>query len=141
MNKTIKELTNKVVSKFSIFHFQFSIPSRGFTLIEVILVFAVLGIVSAASFASFSSYTKSQSVQSTASAFVGTLQTAKSKSLTQSKPAQCGAAPLRGYRVTVSIPSTYRLEVSCGNNFFTLDTRTLSSGVIFASGSAGQIFF
>ena len=76
---------------------------RGFTLLELVVVFSVIAIISTVGVVSFSNYNKSQELSQAVSDIVTLLNSAKSNSLSQIKPEACSPLyTLDGYRVTVS---------------------------------------
>jgi prepilin-type N-terminal cleavage/methylation domain-containing protein len=102
-NQTIKQVNN-----------------RGFTLLELIIVFTVIAIISTIGTASFVNYSRSQSLQSAASILALTLSSAKSSASSQVIPDACSGKTLSGYKVVIddppSNPSTkYSLYVVCGD--------------------------
>jgi prepilin-type N-terminal cleavage/methylation domain-containing protein len=147
-------------SKFSIFHIPYSIYfpfknlkskwqmvngkwqiPKGFTLIELIAVFAVLGIVSSFGIASFSSFNNQQILQSGASDIKNMLQVARTRAFSQVKPQQCADETLSGYQVAINtVTSQYSLIVVC-DTAYVLETKKLSSDITFRSDSTGTIFF
>lgn len=84
--------------QFSIFNFQFPI-SKGFTLIELIVVFSVMAIISTVGIASFASYNNSQKLKNAALDMKTMLQQARSQASSQVKPNACGV--FQGYEVRV----------------------------------------
>jgi len=115
---------------------------KGFTLIELLVVIALVGMLTLGSYISFGSYTKSQGLQTSLADVTQLLNVAKSKSLEQVKPAQCGVQVLQGYQVSFTVPgSTYRLEAICGTTTSLIDSKTLASPLSFANTSANKIFF
>lgn len=116
----------------------------GFTLIELVIVFSVIAILSIIGIASFVSYSHSQTLN-TATLDVSTmLNTAKSKALSQVKPAQgsCSAQPLDGYKVIVSrLDGTYEINAICGGNIVLIERKTLPTDIGFGTVSATTIFF
>lgn len=94
--------------------------SRGFTLIELLVVMSVIAIVSTVSVASFVSYSQSSTLKQGSSDVGNLLRDAKSRTLSQVKPANCSGT-LDGYRVdicgltgsTCSTADTYTLSVVC----------------------------
>ena len=107
---------------------------RGFTLIELIVVFSVIAILSTVGVASFVSYSKAQTLQQARNDFVTILNTAKSRSSAQVKPSsQClSNRVLEGYSVTINIPArTYSLNIVCSGIATVLSTATLPTNVTF----------
>ncbi len=120
--------------------------NRGFTLLELIIVFSVISILSTVGIASFVGYSRAQSLQSAASSFELTLNLAKSHANSQVKPSQCSTETLIGYQVDILSDTTYSLSVVClgvytlqtitlpdkGNVKFSLDlTQTTTTSVFF----------
>src|SRR5882724_4055643 len=115
---------------------------KGFTLIEILVVFAVMSALLFSSMAAFDSYNRSQTFQTSVANIVSVLNVAKSRSLTQVKPSQCGTKVLQGYQVSISTAtSTYLLQVVCDTTVYTLSTGTLPSQVTFAAGATTPILF
>lgn len=117
------------------------IHEKGFTLIELIVVFAIISILSIIGVAAFLDYSRTQTVNDAALSFATVLQTAKSRAQSQVKPpfGVCGQV-LDGYRVAVILPQTYRMEAVFGAGACTqpVETKTLPQGVLFSA--SGQSF-
>lgn len=102
-----------------------SYGQKGFTLIELIVVFTVMAILSTIGVVSFVSYSRTQALNQTASDLVQTLNTAKSLSASQLKTldkngsGSIGCFPeqsLNGYGIHI-YEGYYALYISCtGNN-------------------------
>ncbi len=105
------------------------ISQKGFTIIELIVVFTVIGILSTIGTASLVSYSHTQALNRTASDFVQALNTAKSLAATQVKtldkngsgPEGCqdGTQSLNGYGVQIvssANPKYYALYLQCINS-------------------------
>ncbi len=98
------------------------IPSNsGFTLIEIIVVFAVLAVISAAGLASFVIYSRQQALSTQANTLTSVINQARSNAISQVKPStKCiGPSPLTldGYIVTLVTTgdkNTYKLGIVCG---------------------------
>jgi prepilin-type N-terminal cleavage/methylation domain-containing protein len=114
---------------------------KGFTLIELVIVFAIIAIVSTISSFSFSSYNQSRSVQTTVSEVEAMLQKAKSRSVSQVKPTACGTDVLRSYQVSFVLPRTYQLSVLCGNATHMLEQQQLPVNITFTSDSVSGFQF
>ena len=76
----IKRLISKGLPTFS---------EKGFTLLELIVVFSIIAILSTIGLASFVNYSKAQILQGSANDIISTLNTAKSKAASQIKPNTC----------------------------------------------------
>src|SRR3989339_1053168 len=92
---------------------------RGFTLIELVVVFSIIAIISTIGIISFSNYNKIQQLNQAVSDTVNLLNSAKSNSLSQIKPEACDPTyELYGYRITAfprpsGEQSTVKLETIC----------------------------
>jgi prepilin-type N-terminal cleavage/methylation domain-containing protein len=88
--------------------------SRGFTLIELLVVIAMMAILTSLGIASYASYNGSQVVQTAAADVANMLNTAKSQSISQVKPEDCGENSLSGYEVDIdSASQQYNLIALC----------------------------
>lgn len=103
---------------------------KGFTLIELIVVFSTIAFLSIIGIASYRSYGESQALVSSAQDFVTTIQLAKSRANSQVKPPDCQGQLLDGYNVDIST-NTYALNVVCSGNSFPLQTVTLPNNITF----------
>ncbi len=142
---------------------------RGFTLIEIIVVFTIIAILSVIGVAAFVSYSRVQTLETSASNLKSTLFLAKSRALSQVKPpeiTQCNNQILNGYKVVLcptsssntlcSSPNSYVLGIICSNFSYrvqstnlpqniTIDSRTVPMSFYFpvissGVGSAGSIY-
>lgn len=71
---------------------------KGFTLLEILIVFAIIAILSLVGIASFISFNRSQILNVATSDFVGALNLAKSRTLSQVKPC---TGNFKGYKVGI----------------------------------------
>jgi len=115
---------------------------RGFTLLELIIVFTVIAILSTVGIASFVSYSRSQSLQSAASDLALTLDSAKSRANSQVKPSGCSGA-LKGYKIDIYSETTYSLSVVCPGVDSPIQTTILpdKGNIKFTVGVGTSIFF
>jgi prepilin-type N-terminal cleavage/methylation domain-containing protein len=114
---------------------------KGFTLVELIVVFSVIGILTSLGLASYSSYNGKQTVQSAATDVVTMLNTAKSQSLSQVIPSSCASNPVTGYQVDVTVGSQqYTLSAICGTKQV-ITTSNLPAKVTFDNGSTTTVFY
>lgn len=103
---------------------------KGFTLIELIVVFSVIAILSTIGIAAFVNYGKVQNLSGAVSNFSSTLNDAKSRALSQVKPQECTGQALSGYQVDILSSTVYTLSVICQGQH-TLKTVTLPSNILF----------
>ena len=112
---------------------------QGFTLLEMLLVFAIMGSLTLGGLGAFFSYQQNQSFRTSVSDVTHLLRVAKSRALSHTKPEQCRTEPLHGYQVILNRgTSSYRLEAKCGNTFYPIIRQVLAKDVTFAPGSGGS---
>lgn len=115
---------------------------KGFTLIEIIVVFAIISILSTIAIGSFVSYNKTQNVQIAVSEFSATLALARSRALSQVKPQQCTPLVLNGYKVTLSLTDNkYYLWATCSDTDFQIQVTSLPKNVIFDGARTTSLSF
>lgn len=128
----------------------------GFTLIEIIVVFAIIAILSVIGVAAFVNYSRIQTVENAASELSSTLLLAKSRSISQVKPTssvpQCDAnAVLNGYKVILCPTATsdilcnsdnsYVLAVRCSDADYRIQTGVLPKNVTYNPSPSSMSFF
>lgn len=114
----------------------------GFTLIELIVVFAIIAIISTIAIASFVNYNKTQNLQVGVSELISTLTLARSKALSQTKPDICTNQILNGYQVVLSISTnSYELDVVCSNIATKIQSSNLPTNVTFDSATTSSSFY
>jgi hypothetical protein len=115
---------------------------KGFTLVEILLSFGVIAVVAGISISTFSSYNKSQIFSQGVSDFKDLLGVSRSRAISQVKPPSCGATPLEGYEVRVTISGVgYSQYVKCGGVYYLMAQRRLPQQLAFSSGSVSSILF
>lgn len=137
-------------NKLIINHSSFIIgKSKGFTLIELMVVLSITAILGMLGIAGFTTYNEVQILQGAASELATTLNVAKSRALSQVKlgsACDLDSRILNGYSVQVKIVNkSYTLNSHCsvGSTLFEsiLDTRTLPKNITFENDSSTTFFF
>lgn len=115
--------------KFRITNFKLS---KGFTLLELIVVFSIMAIIATVGIAAFVNYSKTQSLSTSYLDLKSTLTTAKSYSLSQIKPAECITNELLGYEVSLDVfNNKYSLVAKCRGFDKTLKTSSFPANITF----------
>lgn len=115
--------------------------SRGFTLIELMVVMAILLIGTSVGMASFMKYGKSQDLTQASADVASWLNNAKTNAVVQSFPPPC-IQLLTMYSIkTNSASNTYEMWVYCNGTSFLLKNQKLPSGVTFDVGTSAEITF
>lgn len=136
---------------------------KGFTLVELIVVFSIIAVISAMSFTAYVSFSRQQILLDTADNIKTMLYTARSQSISQAnKPNQCNSGSscqcptgqqFSGYQVVfccpigggVKCPSNcisndtaehYELQISCSGNTYLVDKADFPSKNITVNGSS-----
>lgn len=122
--------------------------NQGFTLIELVVVLSVIAILSTVGIAAFVSYSRTQTLNTAVLDLVSMLNVAKSRSMSQVKPAGVTCAKLDGYKMTIcrggctESNQTYEFRVICqGNESNSLETKSLPKGINFDSSRETSFFF
>lgn len=110
--------------------------SNGFSLIELLVVFATMALLAMTGIGSFVSYSRTQALNQSTLDVVTMLNLAKARARTQVKPTQGFCDPsgtnlsLRGYVVQIETKNKYNLKVLCGiegqEQQYTIDTQYVS---------------
>ena len=105
--------------------------SSGFTLIELIVVISVAAVISVIGIAAFVSYNQTQSLNTTAADIANMFSVAKSRAASGVKPTTgpCFTQTLDGYRISITIPRTYKLDAVCPSGISNILTSILPSTI------------
>ncbi len=115
--------------------------NSGFTIIEIIIVFAVITILSSIGVAASISYSRAQSLESAYQNLLTTLNQAKSYSVSQYKPRECQDKVLEKYRIDLDVEnSSYVFYVFCESQY-EISTMNLPKDVTFSSSQTTSRFF
>lgn len=123
-----------------------NLSQKGFTLLELIVVFTVIAILSTVGLASFVGYSRTQTLQQSYNDLINNLNTAKSNSFSQVKPPSCNSYTLNGYKLSINTSNlnpvtkpawrSYDLSAICSGNTFVVKTVILPTGVSFNNTTA-----
>ncbi len=136
----LKALKNKISILTPISKLQTS--NKGFTIIEILVVFTVIAILAGIGITSFVAYSRSQQVSQTANNLKLLINEAKFNSLSVVKStrsedgsvASCDGEALTGYTITVSGSNEIRLSQVCeSSGSSTIKTLTLPNGLSIIS--------
>ena len=124
-------------------------PELGYTILELIVVFAIIAILSTIAIAAFVNYGKAQSLQTSASELTSMLNLARSRSLSQIKPSQCPTSPdptqnqnLKGYQVVITtVSNKYRLDAVCSGSLVVGVEKPLPVNITFDSSIGTSVVF
>lgn len=116
---------------------------RGFTLLELLIVFSIIAFLSTLGIISFISYNRYQQLNTVVAQFVTTLNIAKSRTASQvvkHEFSACGSETIQGYKVSVLAGgangiNSYKLVLMCTNNmqYDIGDTTTLPTNIYFSN--------
>lgn len=116
--------------------------NKGFTLIELMIIFLISSVVVSIGVNSFTTYSHTQTYNQALSDVISMLKNTRSRAISQVKPAGCGANPLLGFEVEFTVPGrTYRQNALCGASRIMLSEKNLPSGINFVSSSSTRVFF
>ncbi len=127
-----------------------SVRNRGFTLIEILVVFTVTSILASVGFASFVSYSRNQQVTQAANdmkllinqARFNAISTVKVNRDSQDNTISCGNETLLGYSVTAVNGNQLRLSQECANmSSQTIKTITAPQNITYISNTCLTIRF
>ncbi len=136
----LKALKNKISILTPISKLQTS--NKGFTIIEILVVFTVIAILAGIGITSFVAYSRSQQINQTANNLKLLINEAKFNSLSVVKStksedgsvASCDGEALTGYIITISGSSEIRLSQMCeSSGSSTIKTISLPSGISIVS--------
>lgn len=122
--------------------------SKGFTLIELIIVISIVAVIATSGVAAFIQYSRSQTLDLARNEVVSMLNTARSQAQSQVIPNDCTSNSIQGYRVRFDRNAQdatlvdFILEAVCnlpggGIQTFSISTKTLPKNIAFAAGNAG----
>lgn len=119
---------------------------KGFTLVELIVVFSIIAILSAEGISAFVNYGDSQTMATSMNDVISVLQLAKFRAQSQVIfPGSCASPSpsLVGYKVVVTSAFSYQLVIDCapGTGSNAINTYSLPSAIQFSYTSAPAVEF
>lgn len=116
---------------------------KGFTLVEILVVFVILFVTSTAGIASFRRYDYAKRLDASVAEVESLLNNAKINAVTQTVPSVCNQTnpQVSKYSVRINAPDTYTLNVYCNPGTFSIKTKRLHSDVTFAAAPDNEIIF
>lgn len=124
-----------------------SLPAvrQGFTLVEIVVVFAIISVISIIAAVSFVNYNKTQNLQVAVSDLTSILTLARSRALSQAKPPECSNQDkiLNGYRVDLFLQTnSYELNAVCSDiSPVKIQSSNLPKDIIFDSRTTSASFY
>ena len=130
-------------------HFCLDMSGAGFTLIELLVVIAIIGVLTIFTIAGYDNYRKAQILQTASNEVATMLNLARSRAQSQIKPPVTCPNPspsntLNGYKVVITAPKSYALQVSCsasGDKPIVGQSKQLPKDVAFTSVPNPSFFF
>lgn len=116
-------------------------PLGGYTLVELLVALSITMMVLGFGIASFSSSIRNQAVAGAASEVATLLNKARARAVSQVKPGVCADFVLDGYKVTITPPIDYKLEVACGGSNYSLEEKKLPSSISFQNSTPSTFLF
>ena len=113
---------------------------KGFTLAEILVVFAIFSIISAVGIVSFAQYSTAHALTASTANLVSLLQYTKINALTQVMPSLC-TQQLTKYRLRVLSDTVYEMAADCDGKTYSLRSYSLSKGVRFDAGGTKDVVF
>ena len=108
--------------------------TKGFTLIEILLVASIMLVITTLAIVSYNSYNDTEKVRQSALTFRSNLRFAQSEAMNGKKPASCEKS-LDGYEISFPSLTTYIIVPWCGGEAVASEKMTygLPNGVVFSS--------
>lgn len=134
---------NNVTGKW-VYSLHFLIKSKGFTMIELIIVISIITLISVIGIASFAGRGKIAELDAAVSSVSSYLQLARSRAISQVKPQDpiiCSGV-LEGYKVVINqADNSYEMDIVCGGTVGKISEETLPTNFSFDSDTTSTSFF
>lgn len=113
--------------------------SRGYTLLELIIVIAVIAVLSGLTVTSYNTFNEEKKLDTQAKNFIAVLDLAHDKAASADLY-DSGCTDFRGYRVSITSSSAYSFNFVCGGSPTLIQSYTLPLGTAFNVSSASVLF-
>jgi type II secretion system protein H len=117
-----------------------SITTKGYTLIEILIVFVIVGILFTIGYSSFQDYSRQQALLNVVRSIQTDLRSAQESAIAGNKPAGCSVL-LNGYQFSVTSANTYEIDANCTSNRIQVKTITLPAGITIANPNPNPVVF
>ena len=108
--------------------------SKGFTLIELIIVITIIALFSGMLFAYYGNFNEEKKLQSEVKKITAIAYLARSKATAGDLDLNLPAcSDFLGYRININSSSTYALERNCGGTYVSVQTQTLPTNTTITS--------
>ncbi|MBI4078676.1 MAG: prepilin-type N-terminal cleavage/methylation domain-containing protein [Candidatus Levybacteria bacterium] len=124
--------------QFQISNFKFQI-SKGFTLIELMIILTAITIISGVGITSFVSYNNLQTLNKASSELTTAFLVAKSRALSQVKPESC-VGELQGHGIYIEGAQIYQSFAACSGGWYDIKTHLLPKGTAIQQEFWGKSF-
>lgn len=114
-----------------------SLPSRGFTLLELLVVFSIIGVLAGVGFAAFTNYSRSQALDQAVQDIKIAIEKTKFNAVSSVKPASCTTnnKTLNGYQIVFNPGNnSYTIYAICSSEQFQISTKAFPNITMVTTG-------
>lgn len=111
--------------------------SRGYTLIEIIVILVIIGIMSGFGMAKYNTYTQQLVLKNQAKEIANVVELAKKKAISADLYQDC--SNFQGYQVAIN-SNNFLLNFNCGGTYITVQSYQMTSSVTITAGTGNFNF-
>ncbi len=115
-------------------------PTRGYTLIELLIVMAIMGILFTVGYLSFQDYSRRQTLLAVGRSVRVDIRTAIESAIAGNKPAACNNV-LNGYQLWITSNSAYEIDAICSAGNIVSKQAVIPVGITISSPNPNPIIF